>query len=122
MKKQAIAFLLGLFTSLAAFAQVDCAALNEAAERSGVVAPDAGSERDIVGKERVQFYSAPDQRCKISGLFVIPGDVLFPQIEYKGFTKAAFIPTRKTDKEVLAWVLSSRLKKSDKDSVPQPSQ
>lgn len=108
-----------LFTNSEVFAEVDCAALSDAAEKSAEVVPEYGSGREITGKGRLQFYSAPDLNCKIDGLFVIPGDMLFAQLEHNGFTKVAFIAMRKTDKkDVIAWVISSRLKENGKGITP----
>ena len=119
MKTQLIAFLVASCIPLAAIADVDCVALDQTAEQAGEIVPDTGSGRDIVGKGPLQFYSAPDLKCKMHGLFVIPGDTLFAQAEYKGFTKVAFIAMRKTDKkDVIAWAASARLKGNGKGIVP----
>jgi hypothetical protein len=103
---------------LAAHAQVDCDKLNEAGEDAQNIVPDFGSGRDIVGKGRLRFYSAPDSSCKMDGWFVVPGDTLFAKFTYKGFTKVSFIRMKKTDREVTAWVVSSRLHENGKGIVP----
>ena len=100
------------------FAGVDCPALDKSGEQAKAIVPDFGSGRDITGLGRVQFYSAPDGRCKMSGLFVVPGDTLFAKFEHGGYTKVAFIARKKSDVEVTAWVLSSRLKENGKGVVP----
>lgn len=105
--------------SCAAFAEVDCGALDAHAESAATIVPDFGSGRDIVGRGRLQFYSAPDLQCKIDGLFVVPGDILFAQLEYNGFTRVAFIAMKKSDRgDVIAWVPAPRLKKNGKGIVP----
>jgi hypothetical protein len=119
MKRSFIVLLLGFFAITANCAEVNCTLLAQTAEQEGEIVPDTGSGRDISGKGRLQFYSAPEIQCKIDGLFVVPGDVLFAQMEHKGFTKVAFIGMRKTDKEdVIAWVPSKRLRKNGQGIVP----
>lgn len=102
----------------AAHGQVDCDKFDEAGEDAQNIVPDFGSGREIVGKGRLQFYSAPDVRCKMDGWFVVPGDTLFAKFTYKGFTKVSFIRMKKTDREVTAWVDSSRLRENGKGIVP----
>jgi hypothetical protein len=101
-----------------AHAQVDCAKLDEVGEDAQNIVPDFGSGRDIVGKGRLQFYSAPDASCNMDGWFVVPGDTLFAKFTYKGFTKVSFIRMKKTDREVTAWVITSRLRENGKGIVP----
>lgn len=101
-----------------AHAQVDCDKLDEAGEDAQNLVPDFGSGREIVGKGRLQFYSAPDASCKMDGWFVVPGDTLFAKFTSKGFTKVSFIRMKKTDREVDAWVISSRLRENGKGIVP----
>lgn len=117
--KKCFPALIALITCPVALAQVDCDALANAAEISGKIIPDFDSGRDILERGRLQFYSAPDPRCKIDGLFVIPGDTLFAHIEHNGFTKVSFIAMRKTDrKDVIGWVSSVRLRENGKGIVP----
>lgn len=111
--------LLALAACGPARAAVDCGALDATAEREGTIVPDVGSGRDIVGRGRLQFHSAPDSACAIDGLFVVPGDTLFAQLEYGGFTRVAFIAMKKTDRQdVVAWVPSSRLRANGQGIVP----
>lgn len=119
MKLQVITLVFVTFIPLVATADVDCDSLGQRADQVAEIVPQMGSGRDIEGKARLPFYSAPDLRCKIRGLFVVPGDMLFAQLEYKGFTKVAFIAIRKTDKkDVVGWVVSSRLKENGEGIVP----
>lgn len=103
---------------ISAFAGVDCDKLDKAGENIANVVPDFGSGRDIVGSGRLQFYSAPDLSCKMAGWFVLPGDTLFAKFVYKGFTKVSFIAMKKSDREVTAWVVSSRLLENGEGIVP----
>ena len=54
----------------------------------------------------------------MDGWFVVPGDTLFAKYTYKGFTKVSFIRMKKTDREVTAWVIASRLRENGKGIVP----
>jgi hypothetical protein len=53
----------------------------------------------------------------MSGWFVLPGDILFAKFTYKGFTKVFFVRMKETDREVTAWVISSRLRENGKGIV-----
>ncbi|MDC8756410.1 hypothetical protein [Janthinobacterium fluminis] len=101
-----------------AFAGVDCDKLDKAGDNIANVIPDYGSGRDIIGDGRLQFYSAPDVSCKMAGRFVLPGDTLFAKFDYKGFTKVSFIAMKKSDREITAWVVSSRLRENSEGIVP----
>lgn len=118
MRRETLLFITLLFLSLSAFAEVDCKKLDEAGENAENIIPDLGSGRDIVGKGRLQFYSAPDIRCKMDGWFVVPGDTLFAKFDYKEFTKISFIAMKKSDREITAWVISSRLQENGRGIVP----
>lgn len=109
--------LMSLFSM--AYAQVDCEKLDEAGEDAQNIVPDFGSGRDIAGKAKLQFYSGPDASCKMDGWFVVSGDTLFAKFTYKGFTKVSFIRMKKTDREVTAWVISSRLRENGRGIVPR---
>jgi len=54
----------------------------------------------------------------MDGWFVVPGDTLFAKFAYKGFTKVSFIAMKRSDREVTAWVISSRLQENGKGIVP----
>ena len=110
--------LFALLGSTSAWADTNCEELDRIADKIGDVVPDFGSGRSIVGRGRVQFYAAPDIACKLPGIFVVPGDLLFAQTEHNGFTKVAYIALRKDRKDVTAWVLTARLKPNGKGIVP----
>lgn len=118
MHKNFLLFTTLMLFSLGVLAAADCGKLDAAGEDAANIVPDFGSGRDIVGKGRLQFYSAPDTSCKMEGWFVVPGDILFAKFTYRGFTKVSFIAMKKSDREVTAWVLSSRLQENGKGIVP----
>ena len=105
--------------SASALAKADCQALDERAQTADAMVMETGSGRDIVGKGRVQFYSGPTLTCKMPGIFVIPGDLLFASYQSGAFTRVSFIALRKTDKkDVEGWVLTSRLRENGNGIVP----
>lgn len=118
MSRVQLLFIALVLLPFRAFAGVDCDKLNEVGENIANVIPDFDSGRDIVGNGRLQFYSAPDVSCKMVGWFVLPGDTLFAKFVYKGFTKVSFIAMKKSDREITAWVVSSRLRENGEGIVP----
>jgi len=64
----------------------------------------------VTGTGRLQFYSAPSERCMMKGVFVIPKDEL---VEYaisdSGWSQVMFMNSRTGD-IVDGWVRSDRLK------------
>lgn len=83
-----------------------CAAI-AAAARTHVTAA-ASAPRMVVGQGRLQFFSAPDQRCTAPGLFVVPGDSLVVKAELGPFAFAEYTNPR-THAQVSGWVRSDRL-------------
>jgi hypothetical protein len=64
----------------------------------------------VVGTGRLQFYSAPDPRCPITGTFIIPKDdvILYAQRD-DGWAFAGYFHA-KDEGFVSGWVRSVRLK------------
>lgn len=92
-----------------AHAENDCKSLNELAERDGIPVPGSASGRQVIGKGRLPFYSAPHAHCKMAGVFVVPGDNLHAHVEHAGFTSVMYLNPA-TGSEALGWVASDRLK------------
>ncbi len=66
----------------------------------------------VTGAGRLQFYSAPDFRCAMNGVFVIPRDELVSYAETSdGWTSVMYVNPR-TGKDVSGWVRSERLKQT----------
>lgn len=83
-----------------------CAAIAAAARTH--VSESAPSMRMVVGHGRLQFFSAPDERCAEPGVFVVPGDSLAAKAELNAFAFADYTNPR-THVHVAGWVHSDRL-------------
>jgi hypothetical protein len=63
----------------------------------------------VTGMGRLQFYSAPDARCALAGIFVIPKDKLIAYARTDdGWTSVMYVNLR-TGNDVSGWVRSARL-------------
>ena len=68
----------------------------------------------VVGAGRLQFYSAPDRNCIMTGVFVIPKDEVIAYAQSNdGWTSVMYV-NPKTGNSVSGWVTSSRLKTTGK--------
>jgi hypothetical protein len=66
----------------------------------------------VTGAGRLQFYSAPSERCAISGVFIIPKDELVAYAETDdGWSQVMYMNPR-TGNTVSGWVRSARLKQT----------
>lgn len=96
-------------------AEVGCAKLDEAAKAYSH-RPYLGK---VVGKGRLQFYSAPDSKCPIPGKFIIQNDDVFVYSEYNEFSQIMYPKGAEEDSGV--WVYSRRIKIIAKpDEFPRP--
>ncbi len=95
-----------------------CEALDTEATSRSTRIPGYASGRDVVGAGRLQFYSAPDRRCAIAGVFVIPGDRVTAYGEHAGYTSVMYI-NLKTGTDAMGWVASSRLKMNGTGIAPK---
>jgi hypothetical protein len=66
----------------------------------------------VTGAGRLQFYSAPDVRCRMDGVFVIPRDELVAYGETDSGWSSVMYTNPKTGNSVLGWVRSERLKQT----------
>ncbi len=89
----------------------NCTDLESKAEQFGIHISSYISGRVVIGKGRLQFYSAPDLGCKQSVTFILAGESVDAHLEYNGFTSVLYI-NPKTGAEALGWVLTSRLKEN----------
>jgi hypothetical protein len=89
--------------------EATCKKLDEAANQAGDRIAGDQAMRKVIGKGRLQFYSAPDRRCTMPGIFVVPKDELIAYVEHKGYTAVMYTGGRNGEQPV-GWVLSSRLK------------
>jgi hypothetical protein len=84
----------------------NCAAI--AATARTHVGDSAPTMRMVVGYGRLQFFSAPDERCAAPGVFVVPGDSLAAKAQLNAFAFAEYTNPR-THVRVAGWVHSDRL-------------
>jgi hypothetical protein len=64
----------------------------------------------VVGKGRLQFYSAPNEHCPMDGVFVVRNDTLVAYAETDdGWTSVMYL-NPKSGADHSGWVRSSRLK------------
>ncbi|MDN7720015.1 hypothetical protein [Burkholderia gladioli] len=91
-----------------ASASADCETLNSTASKIGDYIAGEEAGRTVIGRGRLQFYSAPDYSCEIKGIFILPNESAEAYISYRGFTSVAYLNSRQS-KPVLGWVQSSRL-------------
>lgn len=104
-----VAFCLFVLTPEWVSGAVNCKALNDLATESGVFIPGDDSGRIVVGSGRLPFYSAPDYRCKMNGVFVIEGQAVDAYTEYGRFTLITYRSEKKGE-PAMGWVRSNRLK------------
>ena len=64
----------------------------------------------VTGTRRVQFYSAPNLHCPVSGVFVIPNDTLVAYAQTRDGWSSVMYVNPKTGNDVSGWVRSARLK------------
>ena len=64
----------------------------------------------VIGTGRLQFFSAPDPECTMTGVFVVPHDDLTAYAETpNGWSSVMYINLR-NENSVQGWVRSLRLK------------
>jgi hypothetical protein len=66
----------------------------------------------VTGAGRLQFYSAPNERCTMSGVFVIPKDELVAYAETDDGWLQVMYMNPPTGNIVSGWVRSARLKQT----------
>ncbi len=100
---------LAAFFSASALAQTpDCKEPKTGTNDVPIFSPPLGNV--VTGSGRLQFYSAPNLACAMSGVFVIPKDFLVAYARTdSGWTSVMYINPR-TGADVSGWVRSERLK------------
>lgn len=66
----------------------------------------------VTGAGRLQFYSAPDRRCVMKGVFVIPNDELIAYAQSNDGWSSVMYANPKTGNTVSGWVKSARLRQT----------
>lgn len=64
----------------------------------------------VVGAGRLQFFSAPYALCRMSGVFIVPGDEVIAYAQTANGWTSVMYSNPKTGNAVSGWVKSSRLK------------
>jgi hypothetical protein len=80
------------FQSLRVHAQAPevCLAAYEKAEWEKVAIPGHISDRTVAGVGRLYFHVAPDDRCRLKNVFVVPNDRLEVYAQYGEFTEVIY--------------------------------
>ncbi len=123
MKKLQTIFIscLVLYAMLASSENMNvCTQAGEKADRERALIPGYRSGRKVIGRGRAYFYTAPDKRCKMKDVFVIPNDRLDAYSTYGEFTEVVYWNSKNGD--VDGWVLSSRLAETGEGIGPEPQQ
>ncbi len=94
----------------------DCKEPELGTDGAPMLSPPLGAV--VTGTGRLQFYSAPNRRCAMTGVFVIPKDQL---VEYgrtdDGWSSVMYAPRNRDD--VSGWVRSDRLKETGTEGPKQ---
>jgi len=85
-----------------------CKEPREGTSRVPVLSPPLANV--VTGAGRLQFYSAPNLHCPLSGVFVIPNDELVAYAETKDGWSSVMYFNPRTGNDVSGWVRSARLK------------
>jgi hypothetical protein len=85
-----------------------CVSVFAEAEQVQTPVASAMSGRNVVGTGRLFFHVAPDQRCQLKNVFVIPGDRLEAYADFGEFTSVIYWNSA-TGAGTAGWVLTSRL-------------
>ncbi len=97
-----------IFTGGAALAADNCKEPETETDTVPMLSPPLSEA--VIGAGRLQFYSAPDENCAMSGVFVIPKDQLIAYAQTDdGWTSVMYTNPR-TNAVVNGWVKSARLK------------
>ena len=64
----------------------------------------------VVGTGRLQFFSAPDPRCAMAGIFVVPHDDLIAYAETPSGWSSVMYTNPRNGNSVQGWLRSTRLR------------
>lgn len=104
----ALSLLIALSTvCLAAETVKSCPKELSALEKSKMSIPSHLSGRVIIGKGRAYFYDAPDERCRMKHVFVIPGDHVEAYFDVPGWTEVTYWNAKGGD--VSGWIPNSHM-------------
>jgi hypothetical protein len=66
----------------------------------------------VIGAGRLQFHSAPNSRCAMNGVFVVPRDEMVSYAQTRSGWSSVMYTNPRTGNVVQGWVQSSRLKET----------
>jgi hypothetical protein len=93
-----------------AFAEAPCKEPVTGTKDVPILSPPTANT--VTGKGRLQFYSAPNLRCPMNGVFVIPTDELIVYAETRDGWSSVMYANPKTGNNVSGWVRSARLREA----------
>lgn len=93
-----------------AFAQGNdvCVEAFAAAHEAKVVVTEQRPNRVVSGPGRLYFHTAPDERCRLKTVFVVPNDRLEVFADHGGYTEVIYWNSA-TGAGTAGWVHSARL-------------
>ncbi len=103
-----IAFVFALAISSPAFA--DCKEPETGSKNVPMFSPPLSEV--VIGAGRLQFYSAPNLNCMMTGVFVIPKDELIAYAQSSDGWSSVMYSNPRNGNSVSGWVRSSRLKET----------
>src|SRR5438876_12090338 len=86
-----LTFALAMSIGFPCMATTDCKAIDAEASRVGLHVPGYQSGRDVTGRGRLQFFSAPDANCKMPGTYILAGEKVNAYVEHKGYTAVMYM-------------------------------
>ena len=66
----------------------------------------------VIGTGRLRFHSAPNSRCAMNGVFVVPKDEMVVYAQTNDGWSSVMYTNARTGNSVQGWVRSSRLKET----------
>lgn len=98
-----------------AFANDLCADYGRKSEGAQSYIDQGKNSFEVASPGRLYFYDSPNKACKISNLFLVPGDIITGYTEYNGFVSVAYAKTESWS--ITGWLDKSQLKnlKAEKD-------
>ena len=91
----------------ALFANDFCHILSSEANNKGVRFDNTDNVYKVGGKGRLQFYSAPNEKCIEKDVFVVPGNELYAYVEYGEYYSVMYVSD--DGNQVDGWVKKDRL-------------
>ena len=100
----------------AAGTDTNCVQLAASATRAAMRIAEMATNRQVSGPGRLQFHAAPDEQCRMQGVFILPGEPVEADRETAGFTLVWYRNPR-TGGEANGWVRSNRLQQISADAA-----